>query len=193
MAATTEPAVIDEELLRRSVHEQVSSEIADIARKEGIDPLEVTSLRLDYKSILKIDNLWTFENLTKLQLDNNIIERIENIGFLRNLRWLDLSFNNITVIEGLDGLTKLTDLTLFNNRISKIENMDDLAELAVFSIGNNCIGALDNVAYLSRFEKLRVLNCAGNPICKNPAYRHYILAHVRGLKYLDYRLIDEES
>ncbi|KAJ3333862.1 Dynein regulatory complex subunit 3 [Blyttiomyces sp. JEL0837] len=184
-----EPAVIDEELLRKAVNEQVAPEIADIARREGIDPLEVLSLRLDYKNILKIDNLWAFENLTKLQLDNNILERIENISFLKNLQWLDLSFNNITVIEGLDGLTKLTDLTLFNNRISKVENMDDLVNLNVFSIGNNNL----TLAYLTRFEQLRVLNCSGNTLCKNPNYRHYILAHIRGLKYLDYRLVDEES
>ncbi len=42
--------------------------------------------------ILKIDNLWAFENLTKLQLDNNIIEKIENISFLKNLQWLGKSF-----------------------------------------------------------------------------------------------------
>ncbi|KAI8830849.1 hypothetical protein BC829DRAFT_426505 [Chytridium lagenaria] len=162
-----------------AVNDQVNPEIADIARKEGIDPIEVTALRLDYKNILKIDNLWAFENLTKLQLDNNIIEKIENINFLRNLQWLDLSFNNITSIEGLDGLTKLTDLTLFNNRISKLENMEDLVNLTLL--------------YLTRFENLRVLNCSGNTLCKNPNFKHYVLAHIRGLKYLDYRLVDEES
>lgn len=48
-------------------------------------------------------------------------------------------------------------------------------------------------AYLTRFENLRVLNSTGNPICKNPNYRHYLLAHMRKLKYLDYRLVDEDS
>lgn len=188
-----EPTVIDEELLKRARNEQVSPEIAEIARREGIDHAEVTSLRLDYKNILKIDNLWGFENLTKLQLDNNIIERIENIGFLKNLTWLDLSFNNITVIEGLDGLTKLTDLTLYNNRISTITNMDDLINLQVFSIGNNNLSFLENVSYLSKFAQLRVLNLNGNSISKSPNYRSYILAHIRNLKYLDYRLVDDES
>ena len=81
-----EPTVIDEDLLKKATNEQVNIEIAEVARKEGIDPLEVVSLRLDYKSkssselksldILKIDNLWSFENLVRLQLDNNIIEKI---------------------------------------------------------------------------------------------------------------------
>ncbi|KAJ3041156.1 Dynein regulatory complex subunit 3 [Rhizophlyctis rosea] len=188
-----EPTVIDEDLIHKAASDQVSPEIAEIARKEGIDPWDVTSLRLDYKNILKIDNLWAFENLTKLQLDNNIIERIENINFLKNLQWLDLSFNNITTIEGLDGLTKLTDLTLYNNRISKLENMEDLVNLTVFSIGNNNLLTLENLAYLIKFEHLRVLNAAGNALCKNPNYRHWVLAHMRNLKYLDYRLVDSES
>lgn len=85
---TIEPTVIDEEILRKAVNDQVSPEIADVARREGIEFSSVMSLRLDYKNILKIDNLWGFESLVKLQLDNNIIERIENIHFLVNLQWL---------------------------------------------------------------------------------------------------------
>ncbi|KAI9094323.1 hypothetical protein DFS34DRAFT_243321 [Phlyctochytrium arcticum] len=190
---TIEPTVVDEDLLRKAVNEQVSVEVADIARREGIDPADVTSLRLDYKNVLKIDNLWMFENLTKLQLDNNIIEKIENINFLKNLQWLDLSFNNISKIEGLDGLTKLTDLTLYNNRISSIGNLDDLVNLNVLSLGNNGITVLDNVNYLAKFNHLRVLNLSGNTICRNANYRNYILAHIRGLRYLDYRLVEEDA
>jgi hypothetical protein len=44
-----------------------------------------------------------------------------------------------------------------------------------------------------KFENLRVLNAFGNPISKNPNYSHYALAHLRRLKYFDYRLVDEES
>ena len=49
---TIEPTVIDEELIRKAINEQLNSEIADIARREGVDAEEVTSLRLDYKSKL---------------------------------------------------------------------------------------------------------------------------------------------
>ncbi|TPX55321.1 hypothetical protein PhCBS80983_g05416 [Powellomyces hirtus] len=188
-----EPTVIDEDLLRKAVNDQAAPEIADVARREGIDPIDVLSLRLDYKNILKIDNLWMFGNLTKLQLDNNIIEKIEKISFLKNLKWLDLSFNNITKIEGLDGLTQLTDLTLYNNRIAKLENLDELVNLNVLSLGNNQLTVLDNVNYLSKFEHLRVLNLSGNTISKHVNYRNYILAHIRGLRYLDYRLVDDDS
>ncbi|ORX37504.1 outer arm dynein light chain 1 [Piromyces finnis] len=191
--ASVDPVVISEELINTAINEQITPEIAEIAKKEGIDPEEVKAIRLDYKNILKINNLWSLKNLTKLQLDNNIIEKIENINFLVNLTWLDLSFNNITVIEGLNELVNLTDLSLFNNRISKIENMDELTKLTVFSIGNNNLSSLENILYLTRFENLRVLNAAGNKICNDKNYKAYILANLKNLKYLDYRLINQEE
>ena len=40
-----------------------------------------------------------------------------------------------------------------------------------------------------KFENLRVLNAFGNPISKNPNYSQYALAHLRRLKYFDYRLL----
>lgn len=47
---TVEPTVIDEDLIRKAINEQVNPDIADIAKKEGIEPEEVEHLRLDYKS-----------------------------------------------------------------------------------------------------------------------------------------------
>ncbi|KAK2169906.1 hypothetical protein LSH36_6g13046 [Paralvinella palmiformis] len=191
---TIEPAVIDEEILQTAVEEQGPKEEAGkIAQDEGIDFSDVTSLRLDYKNILKIDNLWCFTSLVKLQLDNNIIEKIEGLDTLVNLIWLDLSFNNIEVIEGLTKLVKLEDLTLYNNRIQKIENLDTLKELHVFSIGNNDIKELDNVTYLRRFKKLQTLNISGNPISEHEDYKIFVVAHLPMLEYLDYRLVDKTS
>ena len=43
-----------------------------------------------FEDILKIDNLWSFANLTKLQMDNNIIERLEGLEMLVNLEWLGI-------------------------------------------------------------------------------------------------------
>jgi hypothetical protein len=47
---TIEPTVIDEELIRKAINEQLNPEVAEIAKKEGVDPEEVEYLRLDYKS-----------------------------------------------------------------------------------------------------------------------------------------------
>ena len=100
--------------------------------------------------------------------------------------------------------------------------MDNLTKLQVFSIGNNNIPTLESVslffyfilvectcihadkddklsiqilqlAYLMKFENLRVLHASGNPVFKLFNYKNYCLAHLRNLKYLDYRLVDPES
>ncbi|XP_053222173.1 dynein regulatory complex subunit 3 isoform X1 [Podarcis raffonei] len=189
-----EPNVIDDEMLQKAVEEQGPQEEAGLlAKKEGINFKDVLALQLDFRNILKIDNLWQFKNLTKLQLDNNIIEKIEALDTLVHLVWLDLSFNNIEVIEGLDALVKLQDLSLYNNRISKIENLDTLQELQVFSIGNNNIQTLENVIYLRKFQNLRTLNLTGNPVCENEVYSAFIAAYLPDLVYLDFRLVDDNS
>ncbi|XP_058012834.1 dynein regulatory complex subunit 3 isoform X2 [Ahaetulla prasina] len=189
-----EPNVINEEMLQKAVEEQGPQDDAgQLAKKEGINFKEVKALQLDFRNILKIDNLWEFVNLTKLQLDNNIIEKIEALDSLVNLVWLDLSFNNIELIEGLDKLVKLQDLSLYNNRISKIENLDTLQELQVFSIGNNNINNLENMIYLRKFKNLRTLNLTGNPVCDNEVYSMFIAAYLPNLVYLDFRLVEENS
>jgi hypothetical protein len=111
---TVEPSVIDDAMLKKAIEEQGPQEEAGIiARREGIAYNEVINLRLDFRSkcfttvnilkliaiffsiflykkkdILRIENLWQFENLTKLQLDNNVIEKIEGLENLKNLIWL---------------------------------------------------------------------------------------------------------
>ena len=146
-----------------------------------------------YKNILKIDNLVGFDKLVKLQLDNNIIETIENLDHLQCLEWLDLSFNNISEISGLTALTQLTNLSLFSNRVTKLEGMDTLLNLEVLSVGNNLIRDLNSVMYLRPFQKLQAVNFVGNPFCQEPEYRPYVLSHLKWVKYLDYRLVDEQA
>ncbi|XP_059509953.1 dynein regulatory complex subunit 3 isoform X2 [Stegostoma tigrinum] len=191
---TIEPSVIDDEMLEEAVKKQgPPGKAGQIAQLEGIEFKDVKNLQLDYRNILKIDNLWQFKTLTKLQLDNNVIEKIEGLNTLTNLVWLDLSFNNIEIIEGLDELVKLEDLSLYSNRIANIENMDSLANLQIFSIGKNHINKLENIIYLRRFKRLRTLNLAGNPMCEDERYSMYIPAYLPTLMYLDFRLIDKTT
>ncbi|CAG5115260.1 unnamed protein product [Candidula unifasciata] len=191
---TVEPSVIDEEMLKEAVEEQgPKDEAGKIAKQEGIEFEDVLSLRLDFKNILKIDNIWEFTSLTKLQLDNNIIEQIEGLESLVHLVWLDLSFNNIEVIKGLDTLTKLEDLTLYNNRISRIENMDTLVKLQVFSIGNNEIKDVKDILYLRKFRNLRSLTISNNPVYSDASFRQYVVAFLPELEFLDYRLVDQQE
>ncbi|XP_071814847.1 dynein regulatory complex subunit 3-like [Apostichopus japonicus] len=191
---TVAPSVIDEEMLLKAIDEQGPKEEAGrIAKEEETEFADIGALRLDFKNILKVDNLWEFTSLTKLQMDNNIIEKIEGLDSLVNLVWLDLSFNNIEVIENLENLTKLEDLTLYNNRISVVENMDTLTRLHVLSIGNNSLSSLENLIYLRKFKNLQTINLSGNPFCEDPNYKVFVVAHVASLVYLDFRLIDENT
>ncbi|KAG8433350.1 hypothetical protein GDO86_017579 [Hymenochirus boettgeri] len=181
---TMEPNVIDDTMLKIAVEEQGPKEEAGrIAKLEGIDFKHVTSLRLDFKNILKIDNLWQFHSLTKLQLDNNIIETISGLETLVHLVWLG--------DKGLNKLTKLEDLSLYNNRITVIENMETLTNLQVLSLGNNNLTSLENLIYLRRFRQLRTLNLAGNPLSEDEQYKMFIAAHLPDLVYLDFRLLDD--
>ncbi|XP_030067016.1 dynein regulatory complex subunit 3 [Microcaecilia unicolor] len=194
LCGSIEPCVIDDDMLQKAVEEQgPKDEAGRIAKAEGIDFKDVLCLRLDFRNILKIDNLWQFMNLTKLQLDNNIIEKIEGLDPLVNLVWLDLSFNNIETIEGLDSLVKLEDLSLYNNRISQIENMAAVKNLQVLSLGNNNIPSLDCLVYLRSFKELRTLSLAGNPISDHEDYKMFVAAHLPDLVYLDFRLLDENT
>jgi len=191
-----EPAVIDEELCRKCIltvrtRPTQSGEVE--TKKEPTAFREVKALLLSYMNILKIDNLVGFDKLIKLQLDNNIIEKIENLSHLTNLEALDLSFNNITVIEGLESLTNLTTLSLFANRITTLGGLDTLDKLQVLSVGNNLIAQLDNVMYLRPFTRLQAVNLVGNPFCQEDEYRRYVLAHLKYIKYLDYRLVDQQA
>ncbi|XP_021103243.1 dynein regulatory complex subunit 3 isoform X3 [Heterocephalus glaber] len=189
---SVEPRVMDDDILKLAVGEQGPQEEAgQLAKQEDILFKDVLSLQLDFQNILRIDNLWQFENLQKLQLDNNIIERIEGLENLTQLVWLDLSFNNIKVIEGLDTLVNLEDLSLFNNRISKIDSLDALVKLQVLSLGNNQIDNMLNIIYLRQFKCLRTLSLSGNPITQTEAYKMFIYAHLPDLVYLDFRRIDD--
>lgn len=188
-----DPKVMDDDMLKAAVGEQGPQEEAgQLAKQEGILFKDVLSLQLDFQNILRIDNLWQFENLQKLQLNNNIIERIEGLENLTHLVWLDLSFNNIEAIEGLDTLVNLEDLSLSNNRISKMDSLDALVKLQVLSLGNNQISNLMNVIYLRRFPCLRTLSLSGNPIAEAEEYKMFIYAYLPDLVYLDFRRIDEQ-
>ncbi|CAH8582111.1 unnamed protein product [Schistosoma turkestanicum] len=188
-----EPTVIDKQLLNDAIFSLLEKgTVSQLAKQDGIRFENVKHLRLDYKNILKIDNLWAFKLLVKLQLDNNIIERIEGIDHLIHLRWLDLSFNNIEKIEGLQNLVNLEDLSLYSNHITSLENMENLKNLQVFSVGNNYITELSNIKYLRQFRHLQSLCLHGNPVNENDDYKLYIHAMLPNLCYLDYQRTDDQ-
>ena len=183
-----EKAVINDGLIKECLR-QLQDEAGD-GDGEEIDFEKAVRLSLSYKSLGKIDNLTGFNSLTHLCLDNNVISEIENLGHLVNLGWLDLSFNNISKIEGLERLVNLQDLSLFSNKIEKIEGLDKCTKLNCLSIGNNKIRDTDSIIYLREFRKLRLVNLKGNPVCDDPDYKMFVIAHLKHLTYLDYTLVE---
>ena len=154
---------------------------------------EGSSLVLSCKNISKIPNLAGYQQLLTLKLDNNRIERIENLGCLTQLEWLDLSFNSISQITGLETLSHLSHLSLFSNRITQLQGLDSLTKLQVLSLGNNLISSADSVLHLRRFAHLQAANFAGNLFAEEAEYRSYVLTHLKHLKYLDNRIVDEQT
>ncbi|CAD7704688.1 unnamed protein product [Ostreobium quekettii] len=186
-----EPNVINEKLIRSCTQIAGRDPESVEEKKRTIPFAEVEDVSFSFRSLAVISNLQGLVNLVKLQLDNNMLEKIENLGHLTRLTWLDLSFNNISKIEGLETLTNLTDLSLFNNQVEVIENLDTLQCLQVLSMGNNALKKLNNVMYLRQFKSLRIVKLEGNPICKDPEYRSYILSHISQLTYFDYRRVSQ--
>jgi len=193
LQSNNEPDVVSDKMSLMAIQVEGTAEGVEEKRRQ-MDYKDAESLSFSFKNLKRIDYLAPFQALTKLQLDNNVISTVENLDHLVNLTWLDLSFNNITKIEGLDKLTKLTDLSLYNNSISEVEGMESfMSTLTVLSLGNNLLKDLEGLMYLRPFRELRLINFAGNPICQDPEYRSYVLSHIKHLKYLDYRLVQEEA
>ncbi|KAJ1476532.1 hypothetical protein T484DRAFT_3088854 [Baffinella frigidus] len=116
---------------------------------------------------------------------------------LHDIKALSFSFQNILKIDNLAGLatlTKLTDLSLFNNRIEKLKDLHTLSNLQCLSVGHNLIAEVVHaIMYLRPFHNLRMLNMAGNPCSRDPEYYTRIIAHLKDIVYVDYRLVEPEK
>lgn len=188
-----EVAVLSDELLQRLITSQAPEAVRAYGKAAGSEDKDVLYIRIDFQSILKIDNLQSFVGLRKLQLDNNLIERIENLDMLVNLEWLDLSFNHLTKIEGLSKLTKLSELSLAHNRLTTLEGLEALVALDVLSVGGNAIESLEEpVLYLRQFKHLRSVTLADNPLTTQPTYPAFALAFL-SVRYLDFRRVSDEA
>ena len=195
--------------------ELIAEAIAEYKQEKQIFSLEITQtncteLALSFKKLLQISNLENLINVHTLRLDNNMIMKIENLSKLKNIKWLDLSFNYISEIEGLDELENLTDLSLFGNQIKEVKNLDKNRKLNVLSVGCNQIADCKPMAnYLKRFSNLQALCTHMNPFCRDeepvkkileenktdhryPGSYDPIITGLLGLKYLDWKPIDED-
>jgi hypothetical protein len=107
---------------------------------------------------------------------------------------LDLSFNRIKRIEGLDALVRLRELSLAANEIEELSGgLDALAaSLETLSLGRNKLATVPQLLRLRKFARLTSLSLAGNPM-PTAEYTSYALAHLPGLRYLDFRLVEDSA
>ena len=184
------PSVLDRHTIWAAI--KPGDYVDDETDKEYITKTTLT-LRLEFKQLLKIDNLHDLTSLTRLFLDNNFIEKISGLDFLVNLVWLDLSFNKIRHIEGLDALKKLQVLALYQNEIRSIESLDHLKELNVLRIGNNRLHSKEDILYLRRLPALRTLSIKGNPICRSEDWKSFAVALLPNLTYLEIHPVSQNE
>ncbi|XP_059089736.1 dynein regulatory complex subunit 3-like [Tigriopus californicus] len=160
--------------------------------KRAFEIRTAQTLRIEFRRILKIENLQHLTSLTRLFLDNNFIEEITGLECLIHLTWLDLSFNCIRQIQGLNYLDKLEVLALFGNQITAIENIDHLRALKVLRIGKNQItDRKTNIIYLRRLPALKTLSVKDNPFCEEPHWQDFIMAMLPNLMYLECNAISK--
>ena len=151
------------------------------------------TLRLEFRQILKIDNLQELTSLTRLFLDNNFLEQITGLDALVNLVWLDLSFNKIRKVEGLEKLEQLQVLALYQNDIENLENLEHLTMLSVLRVGNNKLSDRKDILYLRKLKSLRTLSIKGNPFCFTEEWRNFTVALLPNLSYLEISSISLEE
>ncbi|XP_033237249.1 dynein regulatory complex subunit 3 isoform X2 [Drosophila pseudoobscura] len=190
-----EPGIINRIMIENSfLQDAYRGEERRLHKMEPVVLDQITSIRLEFKNILRIDHLWIIPNLTKLSLNCNKIEVIENMEMLPALTELNLSFNYIEKIENLEKLVNLEVLSLFNNRIEKIENMDALEKLVILSLGCNLINTVAGIERFRFMTNLKVLNLEGNPVAKRTDFclLLYVIAILPKLNYYEYTFIKNE-
>ncbi len=189
------PSTIDKNVISEALglHEIKDDEEDSEASREFLIKTAKT-LRLEYRQILKVDNLHSLSSLTRLFLDNNFIERISGLDQLFHLTWLDLSFNRISRIEGLESLQRLEVLGLYANEIERIEHLDHLTKLKVLRLGKNRISSKDDIVYLRILPALRTLSIKENPYCEaEKDWRGFAIALLPNLLYLECHSVTEED
>lgn len=131
----------------------------------------ITRLDVKMKGLCCICYTKYMENLVYLDLSFNRIRSLSSLGSLAYLEELNASFNKIETMRGLENLPKLRVLNLRNNFIRNIEGFDRSIWLEILNVSSNRIDSFTSIAYLNKFEQLRLLNLEKNPVCKKDGDR----------------------
>ncbi|PFH33327.1 leucine rich repeat-containing protein [Besnoitia besnoiti] len=105
---------------------------------------------------------------------------------LQELRHLDVSENAIREFpETSVAPRKLKFLALENKVIAHVANLEGFDSLTQLFLSSNKLADFRSIVHLATVRDLKVLDVAGNPLCRLPDYRDYTLYLLSGLKILD--------
>ncbi|NXN24042.1 PPR42 phosphatase, partial [Nycticryphes semicollaris] len=160
----------------------------------------LTHLYLQNNCITCIENLSSLKNLEKLYLGGNRITMVEGLDKLEEIRELHIESQHLPLGEkllfdprSLRSLAKsLSVLNISNNNIDELEELRVLENLSYLrAVDNQLQHMKDLEAALNKWTKLRRLDLAGNPICREPKYRDRIVVQSQTLESLDGKEIKE--
>lgn len=96
-------------------------------------------------------------------------------------------------MEGFSKLGNLTDLVLCSNEITKVDGLVGLSKLTFLSLAKNKIADTDqSLSQPLLGLNLKCLIIADNPFTDGSDYSKKVISALPGLKYLDYKMIDDE-
>lgn len=167
-----------------------------LAMCDGLgEPGEVVVLDLSLapkkikKSLRSLRSVAEFanESITELNAANNAVATLDGVDLLPELTALCVSRNHLKRLDApLFALVNLRMLDLSGNFISHIpRGIAALAVLETLNLAGNNLSALKEIDALAKLVNLHTCSFAGNPFCKLPTYKDYLLSKLSSIERLD--------
>ncbi|EPT29513.1 leucine rich repeat-containing protein [Toxoplasma gondii ME49] len=141
---------------------------------------------LSHNKLSSLQPLLACAKLETVIASDNFLVDLGELYQLQELRHLDVAQNMIKEFpSSLDAPRKLCFLALENNLIEHVSNLELFDNLTQLFLSYNRLSDFRSIIHLGSRGGLKVLDLAGNPLCRLPDYRDYTLYLLNGLKILD--------
>ena len=114
----------------------------------------IDQLNFDHSSLISIEAIAEFLNLTRVDLDGTQITDLAPLEKLTNLSALHLDYTQITDLAPLEKLTNLSALYLDNTQITDLAPLENLANLSTLYLNNTQITDLAPLEKLTNLSEL---------------------------------------
>nr|CEL74324.1 TPA: leucine rich repeat protein, putative [Toxoplasma gondii VEG] len=141
---------------------------------------------LSHNKLSSLQPLLACAKLETVIASDNFLVDLGELYQLQELRHLDVAQNMIKEFpSSLDAPRKLCFLALENNLIEHVSNLELFDNLTQLFLSYNRLSDFRSIIHLGSRGGLKVVDLAGNPLCRLPDYRDYTLYLLNGLKILD--------